>query len=367
MTLTCSFRVCVCHCALVAALLIFCLFCVELLLSALVKAGYLWSFFFWLDVLAALSLVPDIPYFWLPIIGLDAESAWISAAAVDRAAAVSDRMRSLYRLERFVKLIRLVRIAKLFELCQRKAEEYSQHRKRAATAASSTAAAAAAADADSHGADGEDHTRPSQVGQHLSEQTTRKVVLLVLLMLFGIPLLQPHLEQHSEEYTLLELHALASSNLTLAAYDGPVYTTSQAGAKVMTPEAIAAANATMQEEVTWMRQHYRGDLLYLRLHGSFAPPLGFASDDLHHHRTTEVRAVKVGSQSAADDATNGSNEGSMALFSVRSAVRRSGEYAMLTTMVVLVLLSIGAVLFNRNNHRMVRRSLRQALLLVHVR
>jgi hypothetical protein len=330
----------------------------ELLLSALVKAGYLWSFFFWLDVLAALSLVPDIPYFWLPIIGLQADSAWISAAAVDRAAAVSDRMRALYRLERFVKLIRLVRIAKLFELCQRKAEEYSQHRKRATATASSTAVAA---DVDSHGVDGEDHPRPSQVGQHLSEQTTRKVVLLVLLMLFGIPLLQPHLEQHSEEYTLLELHALASSNLTLAAYDGPVYATTESGAKVMTAQAIAAANATMQEEVAWVRQHYRGDLLFLRLHGSFAPPLGFASEELHDHRTTEVRAVKVGSEGMASDA-NGSSEGSMALFSVRSATRRAGQYAMLTTMVVLVLLSIGAVLFNRNNHRMVRRFIRQTSL-----
>lgn len=40
----------------------FILFVVELLATSIVVDDYKYSFFFWLDSIAAISLVPDIPY-----------------------------------------------------------------------------------------------------------------------------------------------------------------------------------------------------------------------------------------------------------------------------------------------------------------
>jgi hypothetical protein len=50
----------------VAALFFFLL---ELVLSCYAKPDYFNSFYFWLDLVATVSLVPDIGWIWFPIIG----------------------------------------------------------------------------------------------------------------------------------------------------------------------------------------------------------------------------------------------------------------------------------------------------------
>ena len=42
-------------------------FLLELVLSSWAKEGYLGSFYFWLDLIATLSLIPDIGWLWLAI------------------------------------------------------------------------------------------------------------------------------------------------------------------------------------------------------------------------------------------------------------------------------------------------------------
>ena len=43
------------------------IFLLELVLSSWAKPGYLGSFYFWLDLIATLSLIPDIGWLWLAI------------------------------------------------------------------------------------------------------------------------------------------------------------------------------------------------------------------------------------------------------------------------------------------------------------
>ena len=43
------------------------LFALELLVNSLVVEGFKYSFFFWLDIIATLSLIPDIPWITDPI------------------------------------------------------------------------------------------------------------------------------------------------------------------------------------------------------------------------------------------------------------------------------------------------------------
>jgi hypothetical protein len=49
-------------------------FAVELVLSCCVKRAYFNSFYFWLDLIATVSLIPDIGWIWYPIIGQDEDS-----------------------------------------------------------------------------------------------------------------------------------------------------------------------------------------------------------------------------------------------------------------------------------------------------
>ena len=92
-------------------------FAIEIILSCIAKEGYFPYFYFWLDVVATLSLIFDIGWFWDAILGTDnstsdgAEAA-ARAAKAGRGARVGTRAS---RIARIVRLIRLIRIVKLYK------------------------------------------------------------------------------------------------------------------------------------------------------------------------------------------------------------------------------------------------------------
>ena len=47
----------------------FALFTVEIVLASIAKKDYFFGFYFWLDIISTLSLIPDIGWVWDPIIG----------------------------------------------------------------------------------------------------------------------------------------------------------------------------------------------------------------------------------------------------------------------------------------------------------
>jgi hypothetical protein len=97
--LTCSFLV---------------IFSAEIIIACYVKPGYIFSFFFWLDILATLSMLFDIGWLMdsLNVLftggGGDSASKAAKVASTSRAARVT-------RIVRLVRLIRLVRIVKLYK------------------------------------------------------------------------------------------------------------------------------------------------------------------------------------------------------------------------------------------------------------
>jgi len=46
------------------------IFLIEIILSSLCLKGYFLQFYFWLDLIATLSLISDITWIWYPIIGV---------------------------------------------------------------------------------------------------------------------------------------------------------------------------------------------------------------------------------------------------------------------------------------------------------
>jgi class 3 adenylate cyclase len=288
-------------------LAIFSLFSMEFVLNCALRYNYLLQFFFWMDLFCLLSLICDIPWFFNPLMGLNSYNPnenQSAASNINQTNHYSTVINRSSRIIRFVRLIRLVRIAKLFEL----AAVYTHKYVNPSTSSSGGAA--------------NPNNKPSQVGQHLSEQTTRKVVILVLLMLFSLPLLQPHESNSALQYSLRELSLLSDPS-----------------AFANNTSAASWNYASRVSEISFLMNYY-GNVLYLNI--TSPDPLmqyTFIDPSLGDYRPTEVRAVDYDNVEA--------------FFSIRWDQQRRGLYNIIMTIVVLCLLIIGAILFNRNNHRMV--------------
>jgi hypothetical protein len=93
-------------------------FSVEILLAAFCMEDYYLSFFFWLDLVSTVSMIPDCGWIWDPLTGGGSTDA-TDLAKTSRAGRVT-------RVIRVIRLIRLIRIVKLYKqakLAQKKAAE----------------------------------------------------------------------------------------------------------------------------------------------------------------------------------------------------------------------------------------------------
>ncbi len=92
-------------------------FALELIIASLAKEDYFFGFYFWLDLVATVSLLFDVGWIWEPLTGTqdfsagNAEQA-TSLARAGRGARVGTKAG---RIVRFVRMIRLIRIVKLYK------------------------------------------------------------------------------------------------------------------------------------------------------------------------------------------------------------------------------------------------------------
>ena len=105
----------------------FAAFMIEIILASTAREEYFLSFFFWLDLVSTLSMIPDIGWLWNLIIG---QGNGASAGNTVQLAKTS-RAGRVTRVIRIVRLIRLIRIVKLYKqakLAQKKQEEDRKQR-----------------------------------------------------------------------------------------------------------------------------------------------------------------------------------------------------------------------------------------------
>ena len=95
-------------------------FFLELVLASLATDKYFLGFYFWLDLVATLSLITDIAWIYDPIVGTqgieagNAEQAG-NVARAGRSARIGTRAS---RIARVIRLIRLIRVVKLYKNAQ---------------------------------------------------------------------------------------------------------------------------------------------------------------------------------------------------------------------------------------------------------
>ena len=168
--------------ALTAVLLVF---GAELAVCTRCKQGYWLGFFFWADLVGALSLIFDIP--WLnPLSTGDADEPTVLASS--RADRHSMRAARLMRLQRLVKVLRVIRAIKLVKgarVAQRMlgGGEFG-------TAGTAEEQAEEAARAAARGAAAQQsHESASAVTNHLSDLLAKRTALLVMFMVITFPFL----------------------------------------------------------------------------------------------------------------------------------------------------------------------------------
>jgi len=47
------------------------IFMLEIIMSSIAIKGYFFKFYFWLDLIATISLISDITWIWYPIVGIN--------------------------------------------------------------------------------------------------------------------------------------------------------------------------------------------------------------------------------------------------------------------------------------------------------
>jgi hypothetical protein len=87
------------------------LFLVEIVCASICKEEYFNTFFFYLDAVSTVSMIPDCGWIWEPLVGSGGGGGATSATDL----AKTSRAGRITRVIRVIRLIRLIRIVKLYK------------------------------------------------------------------------------------------------------------------------------------------------------------------------------------------------------------------------------------------------------------
>ena len=214
------------------------LFLLELAAYSVCKPGYFLGGSFWLDFLAAASLLGDINFIADEII-----PSGFAAARAGRAARAGTRAGRLVKLVRLTRLVRLVRITRLRKYMKRK-EKVSIVELRGTDEEKEIIRKARIRDGKNKPkVDGVDESDESADGiaNGITGLTTFKVIVLILMMLLFVPLLQINLNEiDARGHTLVSLQSMAE--VRSANYD-----------TIMSGVNSFRSNPDNADKVFWMR------------------------------------------------------------------------------------------------------------------
>lgn len=159
-----------------------------------VKEGYMLSFFWFLDLIAIVSMIADVP-----MIGLTNDSTYYQG----------NNTGNYQKAGRVVRLVRLVRLVKLYKLASERL------RKRREEAALLELVRQGLADYETEKKKMALYDeRQSKLGSQLSDSIIRKVIILILLLLIVLPFLQTDVPDNTTSFTTSYLHSInCNSNI----------------------------------------------------------------------------------------------------------------------------------------------------------
>jgi signal transduction histidine kinase len=156
------------------------LFSLELLVQSCVVDDFKYGFFFWLDFIATVSLIPDISWILDYLAVLIHMDPSVYSMDVKPGIPLSTKNNSnITKVIRSFRLIRLIRIIKLYNYAVKSNAEAEEAKLREQQKMSSNAQQAAL----------KKELEPSRLGKHLSDTLTRRLIMIILTLLMALPLL----------------------------------------------------------------------------------------------------------------------------------------------------------------------------------
>jgi hypothetical protein len=154
-------------------------FGLELILASFAQKDYFLGFYFWLDFVATVSLLTDIGWIYNELVGGGDISA-SNASGASSLARAGRGARVGTRAGRIVRLVRLIRIVKLYKhastALDKDKDKESINQEEIEQIRSSSRSST-------------EVMQESYVGKKLSDLTTRRVIVIVLIMMFSVPVL----------------------------------------------------------------------------------------------------------------------------------------------------------------------------------
>lgn len=202
-------------------------FAFEISLASYSKEEYPWTFFFYLDIISTVSMIPDCGWItdWLSGEGNEQQEGGTDGAAQMAKTSRAGRVTRVIRVIRLIRLIRIVKLYKQAQIAQQKVRDQEKaelekekknviksnkvqkaahkhasqkiHPMTQSANKTDEATAVNVNDEDSDDSDSEDEgmqdiPQESKISKVLSDKTTRTVVILVLCLLFLLPLCTPN-------------------------------------------------------------------------------------------------------------------------------------------------------------------------------
>eukprot|EP00921_Rhytidocystis_pertsovi_P022727 GHVQ01036273.1.p1 GENE.GHVQ01036273.1~~GHVQ01036273.1.p1 ORF type:complete len:826 (-),score=72.14 GHVQ01036273.1:4421-6898(-) len=185
------------------------LFGAEIIVFCIVKEGYKWGFFFWLDVLATISLVADIQWLinWLAPVrqyGVGNTFDDLSTFQTSDTSTGGSSVLEAGKVVRLVRLIRLIRVIKLYKIITERNESDEEERLKEQAREALNAKQAALK-----------RIEASRLGKQLSDKITRLVIVGVLMILLGLPQ-KSVMQDHSRYFGLKTLFWLGRNDCSVA-------------------------------------------------------------------------------------------------------------------------------------------------------
>ena len=156
-------------------------FTIEIIMASIAQKDYFLGFYFWLDTVSTLSLLTDIGWLMDAILGGGSVSA-ANASSASSLARAGRAARIGTRAGRIVRLIRLIRIIKLYKNARNAMDKQKEKKGEDEEISAEELAQIQKKNEPNM------NMQESKVGQKLSDLTTRKVIVIVLIMMFSVPL-----------------------------------------------------------------------------------------------------------------------------------------------------------------------------------
>lgn len=300
------------------SLLAMVLFATELVLRVYSQKGYLWSFFFYLDLVATLSCITDITLLFNN--GASSGGGGAEIARAGRAA------RTGTRVGRLVRLVRIIRVVKLVALVGKKASQHDDDEEAQKKKL--------------------EEARPSQLGKKLNAIIGQTVILGVLVLMLGMNLLQADswIGQNMAREAGLDMLVLSKTDLEAA--------------KANVEADVPAAQAMFDSVRDAYLNRHKETLLYLVVKGDRLYPdtlpdgcpddLALCPDSIGSLRDYEQEIYWALSPPDSSEETEAE-----AWFTTKAEAEWSAVSGTITTIYITFMLGIGGFFLTRDSDKLV--------------